>query len=261
MQTVADVTVDQILCFLMALTRIGTMMAVFPILGSRSTPVMAKAAFALALTIILFPLIPAQSVVLPTGVFSFTVVVIKEMMIGMVLGFAGSLFFAVIQFGGKIIDQEMAFAMTDAIDPVTETETTATGQFFTILFSIIFLLIGGHHIFIRAMAYSFEKINVGQVTFASGPIAKHLVKMTADIFILGLKFASPIMATLILTTVILGIIARTLPQLNIFIVGLPLKIGIGFIVIITCLPGFNTLFQSIVFSMKDDLYLLMKLMS
>lgn len=260
MQTIADVSVDQILCFLMAFTRIATMMAVFPVLGSRNTPGMAKAGFALILAIILFPLIPPKAVALPTGLFSFTVIVAKEVLVGLVLGFAGSLIFAIVQFGGKILDQEMAFAITDTFDPVMETESTAMASFFIVIFTIVLLFIGGHRMFIEALAKSFEVINVGEVHFASGPVSRHLITMTADIFVLGLKFAAPVITSLILTTVVLGIIARTMPQINIFIVGLPLKIGMGFIILIICLPSLNVMFERMVLAMQRDIYILIKLM-
>ncbi|OGJ87579.1 MAG: flagellar biosynthetic protein FliR [Candidatus Raymondbacteria bacterium RifOxyA12_full_50_37] len=261
MQNIGDLTVDQILCFLMAFIRIATMVAVFPVLGSRNAPVMVKAGLSLILAIILFPLIPTGVIELPTGLLSFSIVVAKEMLIGLILGYAGSLIFAVLNFAGRMLDQQMAFAMATMVDPVTDSPSTLIAQLNIILFSIIFLLIGGHHMFIEALAYSFTAINITNVHFAAGPTVAKLTQMTADIFVLGFRMASPVFVSLLITDISLGIIARTVPQMNVFIVGLPLKIGLGLVLLIICLPSFVNFFEGMVLQLKKDVYTLIQFMT
>jgi flagellar biosynthesis protein FliR len=260
MQTVADLTVDQILLFLMAFIRIATMIAVFPVLGSRSTPTTLKAGLSVILTMIVFPLLQTRVVDIPTGVLSFSVLAMKEVLVGFVLGFSASIFFGIIQYGSRIIDQEMAFTFAETIDPLTDAQVTPIAQLNMIVFTIAFLILGGHRIFLQALAHSFEVIQIGNVHYAAGPISQYLAKMTAEIFDLGLRFAAPIMVSLIVSTAALGIIARTVPQLNIFIVGIPLKIGLGFIIIVVCLPTLFRFFEGMMQSLYVDLYTLVKLM-
>jgi flagellar biosynthesis protein FliR len=260
MQTVADLTVDQLLLFLMAFIRIATMIAVFPVLGSRSTPTTVKAGLSLILTMIMFPLLAPRVVDIPTGIMSFSIVAIKEVLVGLILGFAAGIFFGIIQYGSRIIDQEMAFTFSETVDPLTDAQVTPIAQLNMIVFTIVFLILGGHRIFIQAMAHSFEVIKIGNVHFAAGPLSEHLIKMTAEIFDLGLRFAAPVMVSLIISTAALGIIARTVPQLNIFIVGIPLKIGLGFILIIVCLPTFFRFFEGLMQTLYYDLFTLVKLM-
>jgi flagellar biosynthesis protein FliR len=260
MQTVADLTVDQILLFLMAFVRIVTMVAVFPILGSRSTPTLVKAGLSLILTIILFPLLSPRVVDIPTGVLGFSLLVIKEILVGLLLGFAAGIFFGILQFGSRLVDQEMAFTFAETIDPMTEVSVTPIAQFNMMIFSIAFLLMGGHRIFIQALAYSFEVIKIGNVHYAAGPLSLYLIKMTGGIFDLGLRFAAPLLVSLIVITAALGIIARTTPQLNIFIVGIPLKIALGFVLLVVCLPTLFRFFEGMMLTLRGDLFTLVKLM-
>jgi flagellar biosynthesis protein FliR len=260
MQTVADLTVDQLLLFLMAFIRIASMIAVFPIIGSRGTPTTVKAGLSIILTMIIFPLLGPRVVDIPTSVLAFAVIAIKEVLVGLILGFAAGIFFATIQYGSRIIDQEMAFTFSETIDPLTDSQVTPIAQLNMIIFTVLFMVLGGHRIFIQALAHSFEVIKIGNVNLNTGALSVHLIKMTAEIFDLGIRFAAPVMVTLIITTAALGVIARTVPQLNIFIVGIPLKIGMGFLLIVLCMPAMVRIFENMIQSLYIDLFTLVKLM-
>lgn len=261
MQTIADLTVDQILCLLLAFIRVATIVAVLPIIGSRGTPLTVKAGISIILTIIMFPLLSVRVLEIPTGVLSFAVVAAKEVFVGLTLGFAAGLIFAIVQYGAYLVDQEMSFTFAETFDPMTEQSTTPIAQLFAVVFSVMFLILGGHRMLITAMAKAFEIIPVGSVKLSAGPLAVQLTRMTADIFSVGLRFTAPILITLIMTTTVLGIIARTAPQLNIFIVGLPLKIGMGFILIVVCLPQLFGFFEGMMMSMQQDLMRIIQLMT
>ena len=115
--------------------------------------------------------------------------------------------------------------------------------------------------FIEALAYSFTAINITNVHFAAGPTVAKLTQMTADIFVLGFRMASPVFVSLLITDISLGIIARTVPQMNVFIVGLPLKIGLGLVLLIICLPSFVNFFEGMVLQLKKDVYTLIQFMT
>jgi len=261
MQTIADLTVDQILCFLMAFVRIASTVAVLPIIGSSGTPLTVKAGLSFILTMIMFPLLPVHVLTVPTGLIGFAVLVFKEVFVGLTLGFAASLIFAIIQYGSYIVDQEMSFTFAETFDPMTELSITPVAQLFTVVFSVMLLVLGGHRMLISAMARAFELIPLGNVQFNAGPTAWQITRMIGDIFSVGLRFSAPILVTLILTTTVLGIIARTAPQLNIFIVGLPLKIGLGFLLIVVCLPQLFGFFEGMMMNMQRDLFRLIHLMT
>ncbi|MBL8029352.1 MAG: flagellar biosynthetic protein FliR [Fibrobacteres bacterium] len=253
MQTFADISVDQILLLLIAFVRMATMIVVFPVIGSRATPTSVKAGLAVFLTVAIFPTLPPSTVVIPTGVFSFAILVAKEVMVGLLLGFIGSILFEIVQMGSKLIDMQMGFAMAETVDPLTDQPVTPIAQLTSIIFTLIFLLMGGHHMIIKVAARVFEIIPIGAVYYREGPISLVLMRATGDLFSLGFRFAAPVLVALIIVTVALGIIAKTVPQLNIFMVGMPLQIGLGFFMITVALPSMIVFFEYLMERMINDM--------
>jgi flagellar biosynthetic protein FliR len=238
------------------------MISLFPIFGSQNVPVQLKAGLSFLLAILLFPLIPVQI----DNSYTFTVlnfgfVVIKEIFVGLTIGFASSLLFVSVQFAGRLMDTEMGFAMVQLIDPFTDTEATVTGQFQILIFSVIFLLINGHYFMLMALKKSFDYIPLFSAHIHDGNTINLLVTMVGNIFVLAIRLAAPVFCVLLLTTVALGVIARTVPQINIFFVGLPLKIGLGIITLAIVLPALATLFRHMVDLLVRDLWKLLYLMS
>ena len=254
MQTLADVSVDQILLLLIAFVRIATMVVLFPVIGSRAAPNAAKVGLSVFLTLIIFPLLPPAEIAIPTGIFSFAILVVKEVMVGLLLGFIGSLLFETVQLGSKLIDMQMGFAMAETIDPLTDIPVTPIAQLTSIIFTLIFLVAGGHHMIIRIVARVFEIIPIGAVFYREGPISLVLIRSTTELFALGFRFAAPVLVALIIVTVALGIIAKTVPQLNIFIVGLPLQIGLGFFMLSVALPSMIVFFEFLIQKMIEDMH-------
>ncbi len=258
MQTVADVSVDQILLFLFCFVRIASMLVLFPIFGSRNGPLILKGAFSLILAAIIFPTLDTVVLSIPTGVFSFAVIVIKEVIIGITIGFVASLIFAAVQFGGNLIDHQMGFLMAQVNDPLEDAPITPIAQFNTIFFMIIFLAMNGHHFFITAIRESFNYIQITQAKMDSGRVVLRMVHLTGGIFVTALKIAAPVMVTHFIVTVALGIIARTLPQMNIFIVGLPLNIGISILLLVITFGTMYQIFEVVVDQTKKDILIFMQ---
>jgi flagellar biosynthetic protein FliR len=194
-------------------------------------------------------------------VLHFSFLVVKEIFVGISIGFASSLLFVAVQFAGRLVDTEMGFAMVQLIDPFSDTEATVTGQFQILIFSIIFLLIHGHYFMLIAVKKSFEVIPLFTAHIPDSNTANLFVTMVGNIFILAVRLAAPVFCVLLLTTVALGVIARTVPQINIFFVGLPLKIGLGLITLAIVLPALATLFRHMVDLLIRDIWKLLYLMS
>ncbi len=257
----ADLTTEQILTFILAFVRITVMIGLLPIFSSRNIPVQLKAGFSFLLAIILFPFVQIDL----ESTFNFTIpifvfMMIKEVFIGITIGFAASLLFAAVQFAGRLIDRQMGFALVQLVDPFTDAASTVSGQFQIIIFTIIFLLINGHYFLILAIQKSFDVIPIFHAQMPSGKMAAFLTTMVADIFVLAVKLSAPVFTVLLLTTVSLGVVARTVPQINIFFVGLPLKIGVGVITLIIALPALSLIFQGMVDALMRDIWKLLYLM-
>ncbi|MFP4522216.1 MAG: flagellar biosynthetic protein FliR [Fibrobacterota bacterium] len=257
MVNIADLTVDQITLFFLCFIRVVSIIVMMPVIGSGNIPMRVKSALSFFIAIALFPTFPEYTAELPSAVFPFAVIAVKEVLVGIVLGFGANMIFVSLQFAGRLVDQQMAFAMVEVIDPSTDVSVTVMGQFKMIIFTLIFLMIYGHHFLLTALADSFRMIPLTEVSIDSGRLSQQIIFMIRDVFILAVKFAAPIMVTLLMTTISLGIIARTVPQMNVFIVGLPLKIGIGLFTAFVSLPLLYIVFQKMFLRLQEDIYILM----
>ncbi len=256
-------TVDQIQYFLLIFVRISTVIALVPIFGSYQIPAQIKVALSITLAIIMFPVIMAAKPEFP-GSFSvalFMILVVKEAMVGLAIGFVTQLIFTAIQLAGQLVDTEMGFGFVEVADPFTEEPITVLGQFQIIIFTILFLAFNGHYFLLLAIEKSFQIIPLFSAHIPGGREAFHITSMMSNVFVLALRFAAPIYVTLILTEMALGVVARTVPQLNIFFVGMPLKIVLGLGTMIVVLPMLATLFKKSYEILIQDLWRLLYLMA
>jgi len=258
------VSLDQIQYYLLMFTRVITMLALMPVFGASYVPVQVKAALGLLLTSVLFSLQLAAGLPDFPGAFTlglFAVSVIKEALVGLAIGFATTFLFAAVQFAGRMVDTEMGLGFVETTDPITGEASTVLGQFQVILFTIMFLLFNGHYFMLITVQKSFDLIPLFAANFPAVPMTDLATKMTADIFILGLKLAAPVFVVLFMTQIALAIVARTVPQMNIFFVGLPLKIGIGMGTMIVVLPMLASLFRRMTEWLIQDVWKLLYIMS
>jgi flagellar biosynthetic protein FliR len=255
-------TTNQIQLFLMAFVRIASIMALLPIFGSTSIPIYLKSALSLIICFILFPLIQQNATIAPpqtTGIFIYRL--LCEIFVGLVIGFIATLLFLGVQFAGYIIDVLTGFSFVELIDPFTESTVTIFGQLNVLIFSIVFLLLNGHYFLLMAIQKSFEIIPVYGATLMSGKLAAFITQQTAQLFIIAFKLSAPIFVTLMITMVALSIVARTVPQINVFFVGIPLNIAVAFGTAIIVLPNLVTIFKGIVDKLMQDIWRLLFLLS
>ncbi len=255
--------VDQVIFFFLVFVRISTIIALLPVFGSWSIPFQLKIGLSLLLAVILFGSVMStgidKSVVFSPGLF--ILLIIKEVMVGLAIGFVSSLLFTAVQFAGMLIDNEMGFGFVELADPFSDEPITVLGQFQVIIFTILFLLFNGHYFLILAIQKSFELVPLMGANFAGDKMMVHITALISNIFILALKFSAPVYVTLFLTELALGVIARTVPQINIFFVGMPLKIIVGIGATILVLPMLTLLFQKTVEVLIQDIWRLLYLMA
>jgi flagellar biosynthetic protein FliR len=255
--------VEQVIFFLLIFVRITTIIALLPVFGSWSIPFQLKVGLSLLLAVILYGSIMSKVIVTAIE-FSpglFILLIIKEVMVGLAIGFVSSMLFTAVQFAGMLIDTEMGFGFVELADPFSDEPITVLGQFQVIIFTILFLLFNGHYFLILAIQKSFELVPLMGVNFSGDKMTAHIIVMISNIFILALKFSAPVYVTLFLTELALGVIARTVPQINIFFVGMPLKIIVGIGATIIALPMLSGLFRKTVELLIQDIWRLLYLMA
>ncbi len=242
--------------FLLILVRMSTFIIVAPIFSSRGIPAYIKIGLALFLSLLILPVISINRTMSLDG--NYIIYVIEEAMIGLSIGFMGQLIFTAIQVAGSFIDLQVGFALANVIDPQTGIQSPITGNFKYTFAVLLFLVLNIHHLFIGAIISSFHTLPITGEWFSkinSEPIMMLVVATFSQMFVLAFKIAAPIIITLLLTDIALGIVARTVPQLNVFVVGMPLKIFILYFIFIIIASGliyiFKDLFGAMIASIKQ----------
>jgi len=253
-----NVSFHQFILFFIIFVRVATIMVTVPIFGFDAVPVHVKAGLSAMFALLLFPFINNSGVSIPTQFIPFVIMIMNEIIIGMVIGFAASIIFVGIRFAGEIVGLDMGFGIVNVIDPLSGEQVSIVGQFKYLLALLLFLCINGHHFLIQALKVSFDFIPVSASAFSAVSVSK-LISMSGEIFTVAVKVASAALAALFIASFIMGIIARTVPQMNIFIVGFPVKISVGFIMIFISLPFFLYLFNKVYHIFQNNLIEIMKI--
>jgi len=187
--------------------------------------------------------------------------VIRESLIGVLLGFVAYLFFTVVQIAGSFIDMQMGFGIANVIDPMTGAQSPIFGSFKYMIAMLLFLTFDGHHFLLIGIMDSYELIPLDNSFFAAlaaGPPTELLTRSVSAAFTLAFQMAAPIVASMFLVDLALGILAKTAPQFNVFVVGMPLKIIVGLGIMMLLIPGFIALFQTLFNTLFEHLYEMMR---
>ncbi len=218
---------NEILHFAIILLRMSGIIVFAPFFGSPSIPYQVRIAFALVTSLLMTHLLPLNFVPNGLGLTDITLIFIGEILSGMILGLAANLVFAGIQYAGQLISLQVGFSLIKLIDPQTNVESPVFSFIHNYIGLLFFLLLNGHHWFLRAVNESFSFMPVGGIQIQPS-LVEHFVNLSAQIFVIGLRIAGPVIVVTIITDIVIGIIGRSAPQLHILILGLPLKLLVGF---------------------------------
>lgn len=225
----------EILAFLLVLARISAFFVTWPVLSMGNVPPFVKALFSLAVTLILFPLVGWRSIDPQFLQNEFIFLVVKEVFIGVVMGFVARSFFFAIEAGGQMISDALGLSNAQILNPVADARTTVIEQFYMILVTMFYLLINGHHYFVAGLFKSFEMIPVNQLTVSLSSLG-HGGELVHAVVVMGLKLAAPMVISLFAMNVALGVVGRAVPQMNILTTSLSVNVVLGFFLMFISLP-------------------------
>ncbi|MBT1071936.1 flagellar biosynthetic protein FliR [Pelotalea chapellei] len=253
-------TPREVILFALVLSRVAGIFAALPVFGGRTLPMRIKVVVTVMITLTCYPALNITPPEMPTDGFTLGLLAGREIMIGLTLSFITKIIFSAVEFSGQIIGVQMGFTMSSIIDPSLGSQTQIMSVMQTLLATLLFLSMNIHHLFIRTIVDSFRIIPLG-AWHLNGEIINFLTMKTADIMILGVRLAAPVMVALLLTSITLGIMARAFPQMNIFMVSMPLNIGIGFIVLGLTLTMFFHVLEVSFGSVKGQIETMFHLMA
>jgi flagellar biosynthetic protein FliR len=223
------VTIENFEFYLLILVRITGFIFTAPFFSFKNVPMRIKVGLSIFMAAILFYTVPYDA---PEyiGVIGFAVLVVKEVLAGAIMGLFANIAYSIIAFAGQLIDMEMGFSMVNQLDPITNIETTITANLYGYLVLLMMIITNLHHYFVRAIIDSFQVIAIGNVNFNPGmyQLMSHFI---TQYFIIGFRIILPVYASILVVNTILAILAKVAPQMNMFVVGMQVKVIVGLIVL------------------------------
>lgn len=224
------IPIEQFQTFLVVLARIAGFIGAIPVFSTGVAPIRVRVGLVVMSALLLFPLMSVDIQPVSFTPLPFLLFLISELLLGTLIGLAARLIFTAVEYGATVIGYQMGFAAANVFDPSNERQISLLSQFQNVFAIFIFLAIDGHHMFFRLAVESYQLLPPGHLNLA-GEAIPYLIELVARMFSLGLQFSAPVLAVLLLSGLILGVLARVFPQLNVFLLSFPINIGTAFIVI------------------------------
>lgn len=250
MTTFVHLAIPQFQNLLVILVRVGGILAATPVLGSRTVPARIKAGLVLALGLVLLPIVQVPG--LPGDPLLMGAGLTAEFLVGLVLGLGIRVVFTGIELAGELMGTQMGLGVVQLLDPMSSHQTPLVSNFQTVLASLVFVSLNAHFMVVRTVASSFDLV----APFGAGlsaTLVEDVVRLSQGMFVIALKLAAPVMATILLLNLILAMLGRTVSQLNVFILSYPLTIAAGFLVMGAALPFTISLYEAEFLRMEETI--------
>lgn len=247
---------NQVSIFFLMFLRAAAFMMSGPLYVIRGIPPLLKVLFSLALTVVIFPVVEPKTPV-PAGVWGYGLAVISETGVGLLLGTAVTIILNSFRMAGQFIDFQIGYGMSALLDPANGAQNTILSQYLYLLAVLFFLLIDGHYSLIMGLAESYRFVPLNAADF-NGSVSLILLKIFSGAFAIALQVSAPVLAVLKISDLTLGFLARTAPQINVFLTGFPIKIAVGLLTLSFLIPLLGTALRAIFNTIERDLYSLMR---
>ncbi|RDH81158.1 MAG: flagellar biosynthetic protein FliR [endosymbiont of Galathealinum brachiosum] len=243
--------------FFWPFVRIGAMMMAAPVFGARMMPVRIRITMAVAVSFLTVPLIPQVPAVDPIS-FSAAGILFHQILIGVATGLIIQMVFQSLVIAGEAIANGMGLGFARMVDPANGVQVPVISQFFVVMATLLFVILNGHLLLIQLMVRSFEILPIAE-TGLSLPAMKAVANWASQMFVGGLMVALPAVTALLVVNISMGVITRAAPQLNIFAVGFPLMILLGFIFLAATLPSVFSLFTQMLMDSFESITEIMEM--
>jgi flagellar biosynthetic protein FliR len=246
-------TTAQIYVVLLILARVGALTMTAPVISSPRVPVQIKAAFSLVLTFVLYALAARHAPPAFDSLGLYFTLVMKEVLVGLVIGYTASLLFNVVQMAGEMSDNQAGFGFAGVVDPNMGQQAAILGQLQMVMMWLIFFAVDGHLLLIRGIGESFVAIPIGSFSY-NPDLPFFMFGLATTLMMTALRIAAPIIGAVLLADMAMGMLQRTAPQLNLIAVGFQIKIGVALLVLLIALPLVVVLLRDLVGSIMATVH-------
>lgn len=230
-----EISVLQFVLFVMIFLRISAMLVVAPLFGHQAVPLQVKVGISLFLAYVLFPLLSSYHQHIDVHYVALFLMALKEIILGVLVGFLLHLLFVGFRYAGELMAYTMGVSTAQMFDPENSQQTPVLGEFFYLFALLLFLVIDGHHFVLQSLFLLFKKVPVGEFVLAE-PVMQSLISLTGLVFVVAVKIAAPVLIAGFLTYFGLSVLARVMPQANILVVGFPITITVGMLLLVASVP-------------------------
>jgi len=245
--------------FALVLCRVAGVVLAAPMLSSMSVPVRVKAALSVLLALAIFPF-AASAGDLPQGVVAYVPMVLTELGVGLVMGFAASVVLAALEAAGGLAAQQMGVALAHVVSPDRSGEKPALSALLGVFGLLLFLSVDGHHWLLQALAVSYRTMPLGRVGWSPDFLAGVVQDSFSRFILCALRLAAPLMGIMFLVTVMIALVAKAVPQMNILLVGYPVKVFIGLVALVLTFPLIWPVLRGAFQRLQEDLLFLVSRM-
>lgn len=252
-------TVEYLEYILLVFVRISLILAIAPFYSNMNIPRKVKIALSFFITIITINTVDYTGVTYD-GAIGYGILVLKEAITGALIGIGSGICIYILNFSGNMIDMEIGFAMAQEFDPSTNVNSTLTTNFFSSIFMIMFLVSDMHYYVLDAIFDSYKLIPIGDAKI-DGNLLKVMISYITDYFVIGFRIILPIFSCILVINIVLGILAKVAPQINMFVVGMQLKLFVGLVVLFFVLSLLSGVVDFLFKEMQTITNQLMQLMS
>ncbi len=252
-----EIYVLQFVLFVLIFARVMSLIAVAPVVSHQAVPLQVKIALGLFVALVLQPMVAATHPAIDASLAGLVILVLKEVAVGLLLGFVAGFILLGALVAGELISLDLGLSMASVLDPESGAQNTVMSEFLRLVMTLVFLLLNGHLFVFQALRMSFDAVGIGQFTIAAG-LSDRLIAMTGAVLVVGVKLAAPIIVASFIVNVALGVLARVTPQINIFILNFQVKIGIGFILLMTAAPMMVYVFKKLLAGFEENMVDLVK---
>ncbi len=229
------IIIEKLLSFAMVMTRISAFFLIVPVFGSPSIPVTIKVGTTILLSIFLSLINPTIAAAHQASAIQAILLLASEATYGLALGIIASVLFSTVQLAGRIAEVQMGLTTAEILDPLTGEQDLPVATLLDLIFTIAFLAANGHHLLLKVLHKSFELFPPGKIP-SIAILTHNIYEATAMMLAASLQLAAPILAALLMLMFILAILSRLVPDMDIFFISFPLRIALGFVMLIALVP-------------------------
>lgn len=237
MPNLLSFNLTQFLGLILIISRVSGVMITAPIFSDQAIPTPVKAGFTFLLSLVFYPVVGRVGIPANPNVLELLLLVAGELAVGLLIGFTAQMLFAGISLAGEVIGFQMGISMAHIFDPAFNTQVPLLSEIKTMLALLLFVTLNGHHLFIDALARSFEIAGPAHVLLGKAALG-YLTLVAGKMFLIGLQVGAPLIVSLLAANLAMGLVARAVPQINIFVVGFPFTIAMGLMLLMAAMPFF-----------------------